>query len=332
MHSLQLTIKTVTGRKGSENEMPRVQRSPPKTSDCKISHAQSEPDVTTLSCPKKLEPSKVSTRTSKRPRVEDSPGGDFSAFKQEMIDLLNEWRQDQDLKLTKIAADTSKLKEQNEDIKKSYQEIEKSINFLSTKYDEVKLKLDLMDKERKEQKEYIMSLEKKVLDYEQSSRSSCIEVRNVPVLEMEGRHNITTTVSNIGKTIGMNIQSSDLRDSYRIPGKPGTCGPIIAEFASVNTKFEFLANVRLFNKDKPSTEKLNSETLGIPGQRTPIYITEHLNQSVKQLFYHARVFAKKNSFKFCWTTNGRIFLRKEVGTKQYRVHSEDCLTKIIQEQ
>ncbi|KAJ8704308.1 hypothetical protein PYW08_013032 [Mythimna loreyi] len=83
--------------------------------------------------------------------------------------------------------------------------------------------------------------------------------------------------------------------------------------------------LRLYNKGRGKDDKLNTSVMGMPGDRRPVYIAEHLPPSTKKLFYLAREFANKNAYKFCWISNGNIFLRKVEGDKHILVSPEKSL-------
>lgn len=154
-----------------------------------------------------------------------------------------------------------------------------------------------------QQKAYIESPEKRLNDAQNKSRSSCVEIRNVPCNNKESLSEITTLVHNIEKLVNVPIGCSEIRDVYRFGGKRDT--------ATRPIKQSFLNKIREHNKRKKTKEeKLNTESLGFPGKCQPVYTTD---------------FAKQNSFQFCWTANGNIFLRKKEGDQHIMVVSERTL-------
>ncbi|XP_013146619.1 PREDICTED: uncharacterized protein LOC106109570 [Papilio polytes] len=82
-----------------------------------------------------------------------------------------------------------------------------------------------------------------------------------------------------------------------------------------------------FNKNN-SNNKLNTEHLQIKGPKIPIYFSENLSTKTKRLYYLAREFAAYEKYKFCWTTHGKVYLRKEEGTPLYRINSEEDINKL----
>lgn len=317
-----------------------LQRTPPKTTTISLGHTQSETDLNTLQL---SDVSFVNMSRNKRQRTNldtEDEKTEGNGLKEEVMSLLADWKKELDAKLndmcdkqnslvTKLSLDIAELKQQTANIKKSNDEIIHSMSFINKQYDEIKATLDNMQKERLEQRRSIEGIERKLHDLQLKSRSSCIEIRNVPQSDKETTGFLTDAVRKIGETTGMALSSSDLRDVYRVPGKSGTTRPIVAEFQTVQMKINTLAAVRNYNNKKAIVEeKLNSQDISIPGKRQPIYVTDHLPASSKKLFHLAREFAKQNSFKFCWYTNGNIFIRKAQGDKQILISSEQTLIEL----
>lgn len=295
--------------------MPRVERSPP------ASLTPTTERQLTLSTPDLSEQSNVTAR-NKRLRPDFSPDTNWTtAFENRIMNLLNTWKKDQDIALQKLTSDIAEVKQQNV-------EIEKSIEFVNTSYESMRRLIEKLERERMDQREYIITLEKKIEDLQHSSRSSTIEIRNIPQRENESTSEITSTVLETCKAIHTTVTATELRDVYRMPGKKGTTKPIICEFTSVNLKHKILEAVRNYNKDRPLNDKLNTETLGFSGPRHPIYIGERLPGIQRQLFYEARNFAKQNNYKFCWTRNGRLFLREKEGSEAIEIKTSLCLKRL----
>lgn len=313
-----------------------IHRSPPKTPSAPIVHSQSESDLITLQV------SDIpSANRNKRPRTEQSsPKQRDQDLKQEIMELLNNWKVELDSKLndisdkqstliSKLTTDISELKLQTSNIQASNDKISTSMQFINKQYEEIKAGVNNLQKERQEQRKCLEKLERKVQDLQLKSRSSSIEIRNIPIKDKESFVDLTNTICKIGQTIGTNISADDIRDAYRLPGKPGSSRPVFAEFHTVQMKLNTLSSVRNFNNNKNAIEdKLNTELLGIPGKRQAVYVADYLPASSKKLFYLCREFAKQNGFNYCWSSNGNIYLRKAQGDKQILVSSEQCLSDL----
>ncbi|KAH9631462.1 hypothetical protein HF086_004623 [Spodoptera exigua] len=311
--------------------MASAQRTPPKTP---ISQTQSEPDINSA-----VEMSEyVNVSRSKRRRNGTSPQGgtnlslqDVQINNQDISRTLAE----QTSLMTKLLADIGEIKSQNNQIKASNaqiretnEEIIQSMSFMNKQFEDMKKEIEDLRKDRQLQQNYIEQLEKKILDMQHMSRSSGIEIRNIPQDNNETTSTLIKTVCKIGEIVGLPIPESNIRDIYRLPGKstgPTIPRPIIAQFSTVQTKQSLLSAVRSYNKEQRKEAKINTGVIGLPGKTQPVYIAEQLPPSIKKLFYQTREFAKNKSYQFCWISNGNIFLRKVEGDKQILIRSEKCL-------
>ncbi|KAJ8733149.1 hypothetical protein PYW08_001447 [Mythimna loreyi] len=201
------------------------------------------------------------------------------------------------------------------------------MSFINEKFESLYSKASLLEKKGIDSEVHINRLNKQVQDLNFLSRQATIELRNIPTKDQETPADLISAVSSVGKTIDLEVQQSAFRDVYRIPGKPGLCRPIVAEFSSVNKRNEFLSKVRKFNKERSVNDKLNTQLLGIAGEKKPVFIDEHLPPATKKLLYEARQFAKARNCT-CWYSNGRILLKKDPADKPVEIKSEKCLTML----
>lgn len=311
--------------------MPNLVRSPPATPilDKDKQLIFSTPDAS--SYPNEAENSNVTSR-SKRLRPDFSPECEWKSFEDKIMSLLTTWKSEQDATLIKLTSEISDIKRQNEEIQKTNAETLKTIEFLSNDYDLITKSLQKLEQENYEQRNYIMDLEKKVVDLQRSSRCSSIEIRNIPANEKETTSDLTSIVMKTCTTIQPSVKPPELRDVYRLPGKKGSNRPIVAEFLSVLSKNQVLNATRNFNKGLPPAEKLNTGHIGVPGEPKPIYVADHLPGSLRQLFYEARTFRKNNNYDFCWSQNGKIFLREREGMDYIIIKSSSCLKKLLKKE
>lgn len=317
--------------------MASVPRTPPKTPKTQInnlsqSQTQSEPDINTAL----MMSDYVNINRNKRPRQDNSPQGGSGLVSGDSQDNnITKTLTEQTTLISKLLSEVTHIKTQNTQIQatnneicKSNEQIEKSMKFMNKKFEDLRKEVEDLRKEKQEQNKYIESLEQKIIELQHKSRSSGVELRNVPQESIETPNSLMKTVCSIGEAVGVQILQSELRDIYRLPGKSTTSDtprPIIAEFTRVQTKQTLLSAVRTFNKDKGKDEKLNSSLIGLPGKHQPVYVTEQLPISIKKLFYQSREFAKKNNYTYCWISNGNIFLRKQEGDKQVLISTEKTL-------
>lgn len=282
------------------------------------------PSVTTPTA-SNSEISLVTLRT-KRPRTEASPPPTtLEDFKAEMRVMMTSLISEQSAMLYRLAEDVSAIKTQNNTIQKSNEEIVMSIDSIKKSCAKLGDRLDKLEMDRNDCRNGLLNLEKRVSSMELSSRTSSVEIRNIPATENETSSDLYNLVSATGRALNIEIHKSQIRDVYRLPSKPGKNQPIIAEFCTVPMKMDLLNSARIHNKNRSAAEKLNTEMIGLKGKSSPIYVSEFLPGATRKLFYLAREFARTSDYKFCWAVNGKIYLRKSENSSAIRVESEEAL-------
>lgn len=285
-----------------------LKRTPPKSPNVATlnvhplkTHSQSDPDLCLTYNPEVI--TTKNTQKAKRRRDRSAEQTDFDEFKNTILDVLKT-----------LQTTVSEIKEQN--IK-----LQESVEFTAHKYDEIITKIKDIEDSRKEDKRYIRVLEDKIDRLEQQSRATSIEIRNLPKKNGENKQDLLNTLGDVCKVIKLPCQESDIKDIFRNNIKNST-STVIVEFNTVKQKENVLKYLKKFNKDN-ITNKLNSNHLKMQGPKVPIYFSENLSSKIKRLFYLSREFAAKEKFKFCWTTHGKVFLRKDEGTPLCHIDSED---------
>ena len=312
--------------------MPNKKISPPpkssKSTNVSLTREPSYSDSEVIPSPQK----NIASR-NKRPRMEFSPNKPESSSNVSLEIILNTltaMKTQQEVTFAKIFSEMTDVREKVHQIQKTNTEIEKSLEYIHNHYEDLKLQIMDLEKARDENAETINKLETQLQDIKLSSRSSTVEIRNIPSKENESVEEIINIVSQIGKTIEFEVPASEIRDIYRLPSKPGMNKTIVAEFSTVRTKTNYLSAARNFNKSRKLEEKLNTQVVGICGDKKPIYVDEYLPGSMKKLFLQSRDFAKKNGFRFCWISNGKILLRKGPESKEsYVIKTDDNLANLL---
>lgn len=267
----------------------------------------------------------VNTKRGSKNRNDSSPS--LVQNPNQAYDNLQENAINQTAIMTKLLAEVAAIRNRMEEVQKANERIEAGMSFINRDFEDFKAEIELLKKERHEQKTYIENLEAKLRDLQFKSRCSSVEIRNIPHEDSETPETLTKIVCSIQDTIGSKISKSNLRDIYRLPGKSNAPRPVIAEFSTVDAKVKLLSAVRAYNKNKKlPDERLNTAKLGFKDSPPKmVNVSERLPAYTKKLLYLASEFKKKNSFDFCWVSNGNIFLRKKQGDVHHLIRSEYCL-------
>lgn len=261
----------------------------------------------------------------KRRRDDEDIMDEFKKFKDEIRTMLIEWKSDNDYKLSKLQTDITDVKNTLTDVQKTNFEIEKSLEFLSTQYDDMNLKILNLEESNNEHQQQIKDLQNKIEEFQRLSCVSTLEIRNVPVCVTENQSDLFKIVENVTKAVGADVLLSDINDIRRLPGKPHIKKPIIVKFNTPLLKNKVIKAVKTFNIQNQA-EKLNTTHLGISGSPSPIYVVEHLTPTARRLYFLARELMRSKLFKYCWTMNGKVFLRQNDGAPLLHVTSESQVT------
>ncbi|XP_075990270.1 uncharacterized protein LOC142985913 [Anticarsia gemmatalis] len=183
-------------------------------------------------------------------------------------------------------------------------------------------------KEKDQMSTTVQDLLTRIQVIEQHSRYNNIEIQCVPEHKQE---NLVSTVMQISKVISCNLNETDIHHCTRVAKsnrEDKRPRAIVVKFATPRLRDTFLAKTIKFNKANPK-DKINSSHIGIGGNKTPIFILEHLSPINKKLHATARQMAKEKGFKFVWIKQGRVFMRKSETDQSIYVKNLDTLKNII---
>lgn len=268
------------------------------------SHYGSTPELRSL-----IDNSNSASGNKKRKMTEALCG---SSMDVNIRDLIKNLSEEQNKRFDELQSTILSLQDQNN-------QLTKSVEVMSIKYDDFLAKISNLESERKEDKRIIGFLEDKLEFLEKKARSTGIEIRNVSKKEGETKEDLCLLLKSIGKTINVNIADHDIKDIYRTKAKDS---PIIAELTTVIEKEKFFAGVKSFNKPKKLAEKLNTTHLNIEGPTKPVFVSESLTFRAQKLFHSARSFQKVSSYAYCWTSHGIVYLRKDQKAPHIKINSE----------
>lgn len=261
----------------------------------------------------------------KRKTMMDDREDDFTQFKEEMKTMMKELISEQEKELRKFFSPTLS------DIQKTSQNIENTITMLISKNEELTKKVTNLEQQAKKDGEYITLLESKIEDIQRTSKKNIVELKNVPKSKTETKDDIVNMVTQLGRSIDCNINIGDIKDIFRARGKKDgqSNGPIIVELASTILRTSILKKSKSFNIRNKS--KLRAKHLGFKKEEeTPIFVSEHLTAKASRLYYLARDLAKSKDYKFCWTSFGRVLVRKDENAPIITITNESQVSYLMQ--
>jgi hypothetical protein len=280
-------------------------------------HYDSEPDVSYTEEPT----CNVTSRYYKRRALQTPPKSDTS-FNMDV--MMKEMR-------SLFSAQTIRQDQRFEDMKKCMDQqcadIKESINFLSERYDILLTEIESLRKDKIEDKKCIKNLEDKIEQLERQNRATGLEIRNIPMKAGETKTDLAEIVVNLSQILGAPILHHEIKDVFRINAKNQN-KPIIAEFTTVIAKEKIINAHKIFNKGQQG--KLCTSDLKIEGPKMLIYMSESLTSKIRRIHFMARNFAAQHDYKFCWTSYGRVYLRKADGTQKIQIVDDGDLLKLKQ--
>lgn len=193
-------------------------------------------------------------------------------------------------------------------LKETVPNIERSIQLMSDKYDEMLTRLAAQEKDTKEIRKRLERLEQNTCasddatkrleadlnELEWRSRKLNLEIHGVGVSEGE---NLLAKVNSVASMIDVRaLEATDVAAIHRLPCKFGKTPGIIVRYIRQSVRDEWL-----HNRSKLREKKSN------------LFIQENLTSQSRQLLREAKEWAKENGYKYAWHKNGKILLRKGDG-------------------
>ena len=215
-------------------------------------------------------------------------------------------------------------------------EVIESQDFISQQYEKLKCEYNNLVKisktqeaEIKDIKSHSTELEEsdkkeqdKVDSLEQYGRRNNLEIVGVPYKEGENTNKIAMEVC---KLIDVDITQDQISTFHRLQTKKRTnekiiSPPIIVRFISRDVRNKVLSNRKLIRSADMKKFCIN----GIEN----LYVNENLTKFRKKLFRSAKHKAKSNGFRFYWTANGNVFVRRSEESTPILIKNENDLLKI----
>lgn len=260
--------------------------------------------------------------SSSEPNLTENPKGTIRKRKRCYTEVLNDFMDEMRKMFQDFKDDQGK---RSDHICSAVEVIRSSVDFLAEKHDALRTRVEQLEVGRKADAQYIKSLEDRLDGVERNSRSTCLEIRNIPAPASESKTALLETFINTSKVLNVPIQHNEVKDIFRINNKDPAQRTIIVDLTSALLKEKMVMMYRKFNK---GTSKLTTEHLHLSGPPKQIFISENLSPKMKRLFYLAREFAKSNDFMFCWVSHGKIFLRRRENGPLFRVMNENDLDNV----
>lgn len=212
--------------------------------------------------------------------------------------------------------------------------VDESLTNLQHKYDTVKNELDekaniitSLQSENKELKSTVVSLNSRLSQLEQHSRSSNLEIQCIPEFNSE---NLFKTIKQIANIVNCNINEADIHVCTRISklNKESTRPrSVVVKFSSPEFEMSSWLPQSCSTKSRQPM-RINYSHLGIAGEKRPVYVGEHLSPMMKAIHAAARTKAKELNYKFVCVRRGTVYMRKHESADYKIIRSIEALSQL----
>ena len=221
-----------------------------------------------------------------------------------------------DEKLAPLRSDVVELRQKIEETNKfleftnsQYEEMQRTFANHNKEQEQIKSENKILKSTIQTFEGTMKRLTESINDMEQNSRRECLEIKGIPSPKQnDGQEDTNKVVVKIGELMGIKVQNDDISVSHRLPVRKTYQGKvtepaIIVKFISRDIK-ELLYRARKHLKGK------TTRNLGYDKERF-IYINESLTETNRKLFRGCMKAKKDMDYAFIWTSNGRMYVRKD---------------------
>ena len=236
-----------------------------------------------------------------------------------------------------ICTEIDALKVSLHDLNKRLDEIEKSQSFISKKYDTVISTITNLRKHNEDVKGQVQKIEEdinklgndgydvevKLDELEQYARRDCLEITGIPVVPND---NPALLVKEMSQIMGVNLDVNDISIAHRLPPTKKVKDRLIVKFTRREKRDEIYSKRKNLKskrtKDLPSV--VCEPESAVISHKAQIHVNESLTPYRKRLLGRIQQFKRDHNYKFIWTTNGKILLKKTESstTKCFVTHEE----------
>jgi hypothetical protein len=217
-----------------------------------------------------------------------------------------------DAKLSDLNTAIQNLKSRMAAFEEEQKEHAHSLNFLGDEITDIKAQLEEVQQQSKATEvDYMQDILERM---EHDKRARSVELYGIPYGAGE---NLMEAASRIIKKLDLEMEKDNIDQIYRIK----QTSRVIIRFLQSHRRDEFWAEFK--------NKQIGLKDLGFKDDGK-LYINEVLSKSQYELLYKARNFKKANKFKYLWTRNQRIYLRKTQDTDVIEVKSFLTLTSLAE--
>lgn len=232
----------------------------------------------------------------------------FEAFKNEVFEELHKNSKD----FTDFRASLDFFSDALDKTNKLMEEVRTSCNELKKENQELR-------RENLALKNQVTSVEIRMRNLEQYSRRTNIEISGVP--ETKGEV-VGELLQDVAKAVRVDMRHANVVAAHRVPTfNKQRAAPIIVKFVTSEERDMWIT---AFKEVRPLTaDKINPAF-----NKVKVFINEHLSPENKKLLSKTKEVAREKGYKYVWSREGKLFVRRENGDRCKKIDSESDLIKL----
>lgn len=215
---------------------------------------------------------------------------------------------------------------QMEELIKSIKDLQKTIGFMSEQLEDMRKEnkeFKKLLKEETRERECMKSRIRQLEDIVERNEKDKIKT-NIIVTGIEQKNgkeeNLADVVDKMFRALNIKIEKSDVVACKRKEVN-GDCPPIIVTLMSKEKKEKIL-------EARKAAGSIKTKECGLAGRNNEIYINEQLSPHTANLFYHSRQTKKEKNYKYVWTRDGNIYIKKSDTSRKIKISNIDDLTSL----
>ena len=239
-----------------------------------------------------------------------------------------------DVKLSPLKATIRELTDKMAEFRKFIDEANTKYEETNTRMSGIETVFSTITTENKALNNTLLRLEEKITnlkktcnELEQYSRRECLEIHGIPLPPKERniKENTNELVIKIGDKMGVPVGPEDISVSHRIPTSQKYQGKRSAP--AIIVKFKRRDTKEMFYRGRKELRGLTTKDFGYTNENN-IFINESLTEANKELFKATLKVKKDYKYDYIWSTNGKIYLRKDRDSSAILIKNEGELDQL----
>eukprot|EP00057_Strongylocentrotus_purpuratus_P002374 XP_003724399.1 PREDICTED: uncharacterized protein LOC100893464 [Strongylocentrotus purpuratus] len=216
-----------------------------------------------------------------------------------------------------------------QEVREGQTDIVRSLSFLDEKFEELKVTTRRLEKDNEELKaknksldNQVSDLHHKVHDLDQYHRRINLELAGIP----ESREESPLVLAlKVAQCVAPSLKESDIDIAHRL-GAPRAGAD--RRPRSIIVRFNSRRARNAVYDGRKKLKNVTTRDIGVHGSANKFYVNENLTSVTRELLGIVNVERKKAGFKFVWTVNGKIFVRKDEKEPAIIIHTKDDIKKL----